>query len=574
MDAERLTDAERRAPPFFIDAERLTDAERFAIFTSMIRNLFVETKSINSQRKAMCGIWAYLRKKGSTTVVPRLYDNVKVRGPDYTNIISEPYYFLAFHRLAIRDLTSAGNQPFVFELGEGRQFIYMCNGEIYNYELLLKGFAEITTESKSDCEVIGHLFKLFSEDFEQVVKLLDGEFAIMGIVVNNGEIERTVVARDPFGVRPLYWGTNTQATIYSSLMYGIPSGTKAFHFPPGYFSDNQTMKRYFAIHLRSIPTSHKSIVDSLVRCVAKRMSSDRPMGFLLSGGLDSSLVVAIAVKLLHIPNVRTFSIGMPGGTDLKYAKIVADHLGTQHTEVHFNHIEGLTSLPKVVCATETYDITTIRASVGHYLLAKYIAENTDIRVILNGDGADESQMGYLYNYFYPSFDSAHHDSLRLLDEIHCFDGLRVDRCLGANGLEARVPFLDPDFVNSVLSAPVEMRVPTGARMEKQFIREAFEMYCPGILPGCILWRKKEAFSDGVSKVEESWSNIIKNALRTHRIVQKPHIQPTTPEAAFYREIFDQNFPGQEHIVPHYWLPKWTDATDPSARTLKLPSNNQ
>ena len=522
----------------------------------------------------MCGIWAYLKKKGSTTAVPRLYDSVKVRGPDSTTIISEPNYFLAFHRLAIHDLTPAGDQPFVFELDEGRQFIYMCNGELYNSNLLLKGFPEIKTQSKSDCEVIGHLFKLFSEDFEQVVKLLDGEFAIVGIIVKDGEIERTLVARDPFGVRPLYWGTNPEATTYSSLMCGIPDGMKAFHFPPGYFSDNLTMKRYFGFQLRVIKTSHQSIVDSLIRCVAKRMSSDRPMGFLLSGGLDSSLVVAIAVKVLKIPKVRTFSIGMPGGTDLKYAKIVADHLGTQHTEVHFSHLEGLVSLPKVVCATETYDITTIRASVGQYLLAKYISEKTNIRVILNGDGADEAQMGYLYNYFYPSFDAAHHDSLRLLDEIHYFDGLRVDRCLGAHGLEARVPFLDPDFVNSVLSAPVEMRVPIGGRMEKQFIREAFEMYCPGILPPCILWRKKEAFSDGVSKLEHSWSDIIKNALRSHRILQKPHIQPTTSEAAYYREIFDQSFPGQHHILPHYWLPKWTDATDPSARTLKLPSNNQ
>ena len=150
----------------------------------------------------------------------------------------------------------------------------------------------------------------------------------------------------------------------------------------------------------------------------------------------------------------------------------------------------------------------------------------------------------------------------------------MDRCLGAHGLEARVPFLDPDFVNTVLSAPVEMRVPIGGRMEKQFIREAFEMYYPYLLPHCILWRKKEAFSDGVSKVEESWSDVIKNSLRSHRIVQKSHIQPTTPESAYYREIFDQTFPGQHHIVPHYWLPKWTDATDPSARTLKLPSNNQ
>lgn len=520
----------------------------------------------------MCGIWAYILKSGSNIAVPRLYDTVKVRGPDSTNILYETNYFFAFHRLAIHDLTSAGNQPFVFDLGKGRHFIYMCNGEIYNYDLLLQGFPEIVPSSRSDCEVIGHLFKLFSEDFERVVRLLDGEFAIVGIVVKGTEIERTVVARDPFGVRPLYWATNADGTTYSSLLRGIPTGLKAMHFLPGYFRDNNTLKRYFVIKTSHMETAHDMIVKSVIRCVAKRMSTDRPMGFLLSGGLDSSLVVAVAVKILNIPRVRTFSIGMPGGTDLKYAKMVADFLGTEHTEVHFSPVEGVTTIPKVINATETYDITTIRASTGQYLLAKYISEKTDIKVILNGDGADEAQMGYLYNYFHPSHEAAHQDSLRLLDEIHCFDGLRVDRCLGAHGLEARVPFLDPDFVNMCLSIPVELRVPTETRMEKQFIREAFEMYCPRILPQAVLWRKKEAFSDGVSKVEKSWSEIIQESIGPQLIATKSHIQPPTPEAAYYREIFDQIFPGQQHILPHYWLPKWTDSTDPSARTLKLPAN--
>lgn len=522
----------------------------------------------------MCGIWAYILKSGSNIVVPRLYDTVKVRGPDSTNIRYDPNYLFAFHRLAIHDLTPAGNQPFVCELGEGRQFIYMCNGEIYNYDNILKGFPEIIPSSKSDCEVIGHLFKLFNEDFERVVTLLDGEFAIVGVVTNGTEIERTLVARDPFGVRPLYWATNADGTTYSSLLRGIPEGIKGFHFPPGYLGINNKLKRYFVIKSAHVDTTHDMIVKSAIRCVSKRMAADRPMGFLLSGGLDSSLVVAIAVKILKIPRVRTFSIGMPGGTDLIYAKMVADYLGTYHTEVHFSPEEGLAAISKVIHATETYDITTIRASVGQYLLAKYISESTDIKVVLNGDGADEAQMGYLYNYFHPSQEAAHLDSLRLLSEIHCFDGLRVDRCLGAHGLEARVPFLDPDFVNDCLSIPVEQRVPTNTRMEKQFIREAFEMYCPRILPQSVLWRKKEAFSDGVSKVENSWSEIIQRSFSKQPVTAKSHIQPRTPEAAYYREIFDETFPSQQHILPHYWLPKWTDSDDPSARTLKVPVNRK
>ena len=519
----------------------------------------------------MCGIWAYLKKNDN--IVPRLFNAIKVRGPDSSNVVFASTYHLVFHRLAIHDLSRAGDQPFIFDLGDHRQFIYMCNGEIYNYHVLLKRFPTIKPNSTSDCEIIGHLFKLFSENFESVVKLLDGEFAIFGIVVKDEKIERTMAARDPFGVRPLYWGSNLNATVYSSLIAGIPEKMKAYHFNPGYLMDNNVIKRYFNVKIQEV-TTHNDIVSSLVRSVLKRMSSDRPMGFLLSGGLDSSLVVAVASKILNIPNIHTFSIGMPGGTDLKYAKVVAEYLGTHHTEVHFSPTEGLSMIPKVICATETYDITTIRASVGQYLLAKYISQQTNIKVILNGDGADEAQMGYLYNYFHPNTEAAHHDSLRLLSEIHCFDGLRVDRCLGAHGLEARVPFLDPDFVSACLSVPVDMRVPTTTRMEKQFIREAFEMSYPGILPHEVLWRKKEAFSDGVSKVEESWSETIKNSLSNVRIVNKPHLQPLTSEAAFYRNVFDHHFPGQEHIVPHYWLPKWTDATDPSARTLKLPANTQ
>ena len=523
----------------------------------------------------MCGIWAYIAKSGSNIAVPRLYDTVKVRGPDSTNISYDANYFFAFHRLAIHDLTPAGDQPFVVELGNGRKFVYMCNGEIYNYDLIMKGLLyETTPASKSDCEVIGHLFKLFSEDFERVVKMLDGEFAIVGVVINGSELERTVAARDPYGVRPLYWASWKNNTLYSSLLAGIPVGTKAFHFQPGYYSDNSVMKKYFTVLSRTPPTNHAMIVNSVIRSVSKRMSTDRPMGFLLSGGLDSSLVVAVASRILKIPNIRTFSIGMVGGTDLKYARKVADFLGTNHTEVHFTALEGIMALQEVIKATETYDITTIRASTGQYLLAKYISKNTDIKVILNGDGADEAQMGYLYNYFHPSHEAAHADSLRLLNEIHCFDGLRVDRCLGAHGLEARVPFLDPDFVSACLSIPVELRVPTPERMEKQFIREAFAMISPALLPDEVLWRKKEAFSDGVSMIEESWSEIIQRSVSSQHITGKDHIQPQTPEAAYYREIFDQYFPGQQHIVPHYWLPKWTNTTDPSARTLKLPANNQ
>ena len=505
----------------------------------------------------MCGLWAYIQFKGGVIRIP--YNlALQARGPDSTREIQEKNYAMSFHRLAIHDLTESGDQPFIFDLGE-RKFVYMCNGEIYNYKQLIIEH-DLNPTSNSDCEVIGLLYRKYG-DFEKVVKLLDGEFAIVGIIVGDN-IERIFSARDPYGVRPLYWASVPNGYIFTSLIAGL--NTKAHHFPPGYIGDTGRFKKYYIP--KQVDTSHKLLVETVIQCVKKRLDSERPIGFLLSGGLDSSLVVAIATRILGI-KARTFSIGMNGGTDLEYAQKVAEHCGTDHMEVIFSPIEGLSYIPAVVNATETYDITTIRASVGQYLLAKAIREHTDIRVVLNGDGADESQMGYLYNYFAPNPESAHQDSLRLLDEIHCFDGLRVDRCLGAHGLEARVPFLDPKFVEVCLGIPVSLRVPTKDRMEKQFIREAFEMYYPDILPKEVLWRKKEAFSDGVSKTTESWSEIIQKATVGEPISKRDYIQPRTCEASFYSRIFDRMFPNQRHIVPHYWMPKWTSSTDPSARML-------
>lgn len=514
----------------------------------------------------MCGIWLSI-----DGVAGNPSTNTR-RGPDHTSVYTHSEFKMVFDRLAIHDLSHVGNQPFTEYLTPEEEFVYMCNGEIYNYHEIVKrhGF---TMATQSDCEVIGKLFALY-RDIRAVVAELDGEYAIAGIVLRRKKLDTIVVARDPFGVRPLYWATSGHGFIFSSLLAGI-GVPGAEHVAPGdtwmvrkydtqfnsYFSRDwipQTITDNDQLFART--------TSALISAVHKRLSSERSIGFLLSGGLDSSLVVAIAAQIIGKENVRTFSIGMAGGTDLVYARKAAEYLGTQHTEVLFTAEEGIAAIPDVVRACETYDITTIRASVGQYLLAKYISEKTDIKVILNGDGADEAEMGYLYFYNAPNEEEAHEESIRLLRNIHQFDGLRVDRCLGAHGLEARVPFLDPVFVNAMLSVPASLRIPTKTRMEKQFLRDAFFRLVPDILPSDILYRKKEAFSDGVSKTTDSWFQILQRSIQCDSAVYS-HIQPLTAEAAYYRKLFDQMFPGHHEVVPYYWMPSWSTTSDPSARTL-------
>lgn len=482
---------------------------------------------------------------------------------------------MVFDRLAILGLSSHGDQPFVEELSDGRQFVYMCNGEIYNHRELAEQYG-FTMTTGSDCEIIGKMFAQ-TEDFGGVVRLLDGEFSIVGVITKHDVVLETIVARDPFGVRPLFYTKNQSGVVFSSTVAGCPPGSQ--QFPPGEYwriikrmTDiigwkYYIMNKYFYPVTTDIGQLQTRIVQSLVKAVRKRLQSERPLGCLLSGGLDSSLVVSIAARILGGENIQTFSVGMPGSSDLAHARKVAEALHTRHTEVTFTPEEGIAAIPEVIRATETYDITTIRASVGQFLLAKYISEKTDVKVLLNGDGADEAQMGYLYFYGSPTHESSYNESLRLLRDIHYFDGLRVDRTLGWYGLEARVPFLDPEFIEACMTVPPELRVPTQTRMEKYFIRNAFKTLFPDCLPEDVLWRKKEAFSDGVSQQSKSWYQVIQDALAETPIVQVPGIQPHTPESSYYRSVFDTLFPGQHAIIPYYWMPKWSSTTDPSARTL-------
>lgn len=543
----------------------------------------------------MCGIWAYIEHTKHTNISTKndqASDKVSCRGPDKKISHFKEKYTFIFHRLAIHDLSPQGDQPFIFEFDDGYKIELMCNGEIYNYNNLLKTY-NIHVKSNSDCEVIGHLIYLFKFDIMNVLQVLRGEFSFIAVCTYPDGKQYLAIARDTFGVRPLYYGLTNNGIILSSLLGGIieydsDNLIKGYHFPPGhvYYEEikDYNLKDDFKYLLKNgysqiykIPLNeiapdassiyfskedlykyYKQITDAFIHAVKIRLDSERDVGFLLSGGLDSSLIVGVATKICKFENVRTFSIGFnESSPDIENAWLVADYLKTNHTPVIIDTTDALNAIPNVIKALETYDITTIRASTPQYLLAQYIKELTDIKVILNGDGSDEVSMGYIYNYYAPSKKEAHKDSLRLLQEIHCYDGLRVDRTLGAHGLEARVPFLDIDYVQTYLSMPIELRKPSRECMEKQLLRDAFYTLYPDILPKDILYRKKEAFSDGVSNMKKSWFTMIQERAAWENKTEKD----------WYKELFDTMFPNQQHICPHYWMPQWIDATDPSARTL-------
>jgi asparagine synthase (glutamine-hydrolysing) len=304
------------------------------------------------------------------------------------------------------------------------------------------------------------------------------------------------------------------------------------------------------------------------------MHADRPIGCLLSGGLDSSLVAALVQRQTDHP-LHTFSVGMKGATDLVAAQTVADFIGSTHHHVELRAEEFLDAIPKVIKALESYDVTTVRASVGMYLLAKYIRQNTDIKVIFSGEGSDEVCQGYIYFHLQPTLQAGDEESRRLIHDLLYYDVLRADRTTAAWGLELRVPFLDTDFIRMYLGLDESLRCPQHG-IEKYTLRKAFDE--EKLLPPDILWRAKEAFSDGCSSPEVSWHHIIQEKAETVVTDQEletapqifPHNTPKTKEAYWFRSIFESHYPDMAHLIPYQWMPKWVDPTltDPSARALK------
>lgn len=544
----------------------------------------------------MCGIWAYFLKKDdqSDIDVDMLFSKFKTiygRGPDNLNFnYYKNLFFLGFHRLSIMDTSSNGNQPFTY-VYEDKTYICVCNGEIYNAESLKeeinKTHLNYDWSSNSDCEVLIPLYILYGHE---MVKKLKGVFAINISIIDSDNNYDTFICRDRIGVRPLFIGSNIE-----NRNIGICSEAKGLTgifdrvqvFQPGchimYSSEQGVIEPYYQYYhydykLADLTVQENRcnyIREAFTNAVNKRLISDRPVCALLSGGLDSSLVCSVASRLLKDNGIKlyTYSIGMENSTDEFYAKKVADFIGSEHKVVNITNNEALLAIKDVIWATETFDITTVRASTGQYLISKYISENSPFKVVLSGDGSDEVASGYIYNYLAPSDKDLHEEAVKRVREIHLYDGLRADRATSIHGLELRVPFLDSDFVDLYLSIDAKFRKPDKDHMEKHLLRSSFE----GYLPNEVLWRKKEAFSDGISSEEDSWHNILNNYIEKfitdkefeENASKYEHCTPKTKEAYFYRKIFDELF-GDKYcnVIPDFWMPNWSDVDDPSARELK------
>jgi len=534
----------------------------------------------------MCGIFAVLSSHFKDVNFERQnFHKGQNRGPEnsvFKKINNNAVF--GFHRLAINGYTNpTSEQPIEMD-----DCVLICNGEIYNWTEL-HNTLNIPSKTGSDCEIIIHLYKQFG--IEYTLNKLDGVFSF---VLFDKVKNKTFVSRDPFGVRPLFCSYTNKATQYyyvfsSELKMMTHMITEhlynAQQFTPGSYAEinmtngNIVNKQYY----NSVSTNLvlnpgqtrieklycKCIKDALTDAVNKRVSNtDREIACLLSGGLDSSLITALVVKSLENPSkLKTWSIGMEGSEDLKYARLVATHLGTNHHEMVLSKEEFLDVIPKVIYATESYDTTTIRASVGNWLISKFIKEFSDAKVVFNGDGSDEVTGGYMYFHYAPNALEFDRECKRLLNDICYFDVLRSDRSISSHGLEARTPFLDKSFVQMYLSIPAKFRFNTMKEtgIEKYLLRKAFEN--DNLLPNEVLWRRKEAFSDGVSASKESWFETIQNHAREK--YKDMNLDGPTSEKYWYRVIFNEFYPECKNTIPYMWMPRFVTAFDASARTLDI-----
>ncbi len=578
----------------------------------------------------MCGIFALLNPTyNSDSVEDKIVINEqfmkgKFRGPEFSKL--ETKYLkmvLGFHRLAINGLNIESNQPIVY-----KDIVLICNGEIYNYKQLYTCM-DVKPVTDSDCEVIIHLYLKYG--IEQTLNMLDGVYTFV-LYDNRINTNNIYIARDPLGVRPLYKLYNINNYNLHNL-YGFASELKCLEyfynlnkqhyfieqFEPGTYSIFQygskikpqwepivTNKSYYIPNFSySILTYNveglkkeffEKISQYLNAAVIKRCkTTERPVACLLSGGLDSSLIAALVANYFNSKGIQieTYSIGLENSEDIKYAKIVAEYIGSNHKEIIVTEQDMFDSIPEVIRAIESYDTTTVRASIGNYLIGKYISKNSEAKVIFNGDGSDELFGGYLYMNKCPDDIEFDKETRRLLKDIHLFDVLRSDKSISSNGLEPRTPFLDRSFVNYILSIPTYFRNHNNFKEpEKYLLRNSFlEPYFfnkkgRAILPYEILWRKKEAFSDGVSSHGRSLYQILQEKIADNLNKKQEELQTNSinleqdkayfmfeanieTEKMYYKRIFDKEFPNCSHILPYFWMPKYTNATDPSARTLEI-----
>ena len=519
----------------------------------------------------MCTIFAYSGDRLDRKGVLALLERTRRRGPDGEKIIELPSGgFMAFQRLSIMGLDESGMQPFFLN-----GHISITNGEIYGFRKIRKELEDdgYSFASGSDCEVMLPLYEKYGTG---MFRLLDAEFAA---VIHDGN--SFIAARDPIGIRPLFYGYDEDGKIAFASEAVLLEGLcrRIIPFPPGrYFKDGafhvyNDISKVTETSEDDERTAERKIREKLIAAVEKRLDSDAPLGFLLSGGLDSSLVCAIAARILKRP-IRTFAIGMDKDPiDAKYAKIVADHLHSDHTLVTMTREEVLSSLDEVIAALATYDITTIRASMGMYLICRWIHRNTDVRVLLTGEVSDEL-FGYKYTDFAPNTEEFQKESEKRIREIYAYDVLRADRCIADNSIEARVPFGDLDFASYVLSIDPELKM-NRTGIGKYLLRMAFSE--GEWLPPSILFREKAAFSDAVGHslvddIKEYAEKLYEGRDWKGMCMEYPEEgRPFTPESLLYRTIFEKHYPGQSQMIPGFWMPnrswKGCDVRDPSARVL-------
>jgi asparagine synthase (glutamine-hydrolysing) len=502
----------------------------------------------------MCGILALFGEDVETP--PYLLNH---RGPDEYASKKIGRCRMDFYRLAINDLTPTGMQPFTRD-----RKMLVCNGEIYNH----KQFRYYDLKGTSDCEILIPVINSFGI-YDAVKHHLNGDFAL---VYTDGK--RVMAARDPYGVRPLFYTRYDEGSIaFASEVKGLLWLNSDIHvFPPGHIYDSYVddfvcyHNTYWPLNGTLVKNYHRSVRETLEHAVLDRIeTTERGIGFLLSGGLDSSLIASIAARKLG--TIKTFSIGLQGSPDLTAARVVADYLKTDHTEVTFTTSEGISHINDVIHSLESYDTTTVRASTPMWLLCRYIKQNTDCRYIFSGEGSDEILGGYLYFHNAPNVDAFACENMRRLKLIHQFDGLRADRCAGAHGLDLVVPFLDKEFVEVCMTMNQQLKFDP---VEKRILREAFE----GYLPDEVLLRQKDGMSDAVGT---NWVDQVKayaekdisdDLFKEIKAKCRYHNVPLTKEEALYRSYFWKMFGrDNDHLISEIWRPKWTDIKDPSARLL-------
>ena len=551
----------------------------------------------------MCSIFGIFDiKENSESLRQTALENSRLqlhRGPDWEGIYQGEHAIVVHERLSIVDPQN-GAQPLY---NENRKHILAVNGEIYNHKQLK---TELTVDYKfktgSDCEVILPLYEEFKRTGKNFVDRLVGDFAF---VIYDEEDNTIFAARDHMGINPMYVGTDREGRFYiaSEMKALVKVCDSVKEFPPRHYlytkgGDYEFKQYYFRDwteyeHVKDATDDVKVLKDGLMDAVRRQLMCDVPYGVLLSGGLDSSVISAIAKYYSQkrveddgktdawFPRLHSFAIGLEGAPDLKKARVVADYLGTVHHEIHYTIQEGLDALRDVIYHIETYDVTTIRASTPMYLMARYI-KAMGIKMVLSGEGSDEIFGGYLYFHKAPNDKEMHEELIRKLDQLHLYDCLRANKSLMAWGVEGRVPFLDKKFLDIAMNFKPSAKMCQGSTIEKKVLREAFD----GMLPEEVLWRQKEQFSDGVGY---SWIDALRDYAEksvsdrkfAEREIRFPVNTPVTKEAYLYREIFEDLFklPSAVKTVPYgksvacstetaiAWDAKFAQMNDPSGRTV-------